>query len=234
MRTCWVPGAEPGLSLEILQDRLLLMLRDLSRALRRTRPRWKFRLLSWSTALPLCRSWARPWRGSGSLTWRTRTRIRLCGPRPCRGRPKTTAPRVPGGEAGPPGAEGPGRGPAVSAVGERGRVSAWRRGSRGWRPWRSGARLGGGGNTRGDRGASSPLSALACRLAGPREGAEVAPQGKAGIFHETIKFGDVRIHRAWRWGKVQGLAAAPEPRGQQRPWERGRDGCATGSCSPRN
>lgn len=114
LRTCWVPGAEPGLSLEILQDRLLLMLRDLSRALRRTRPRWKFRLLSWSTALPLWRSWARPWRGSGSLTWRTRTRIRLCGPRACRGRPKTTAPRVPGGEAGPPGAEGPGRGPAVS------------------------------------------------------------------------------------------------------------------------
>lgn len=36
-------------------------------------------------------------------------------------------------------------------------------------------------------------------LAGPRVGAEVAPQGKAGIFHKTAKLGDFSVHRPWGW-----------------------------------
>ena len=64
-------------------------------------------------------------------------------------------------------------------------MSTWRLGtSGGGSPRRSDARLRGGRpRERGEAvEAQVPPPSLACPLAGPREGAEVAPQGKAGYF----------------------------------------------------
>ena len=41
-----------------------------------------------------------------------------------------------------------------------------------------------------------------------------------------------RVPRPWRSGKEQRLATATEPRGPQRPEERGRDGCEAGLAQP--
>lgn len=91
------------------------------------------------------------------------------------------------------------------------------------RLWRFGGRLGMEGNTIGNHGATSPLSVLACPLAGPCEAAVVAPQGKAGLFHKTAKFGDFMFTGLGvAWGRRKGW--------QQRPVEEMGRGCLW-SCS---
>ena len=150
-------------------------------------PRWNLRLRSQPTALPLRPSWARPQRGSRSRAPGGRGHASGPADRPSRSPQSCRKLHLPGF----PGAR-------LGRRGERARVGA-RRAAGGGLSWRSTWRLGtsGGGSPRRsdarlrrgrprERGeaveAQVPPPSLACPLAGPREGAEVAPQGKAGYF----------------------------------------------------
>lgn len=171
----------------------------------------------------LWRSWARPRRRSVDLKTHNTTAgrasvgkaLRPCWTLPCGEMPKTTPPRVPGGDAGRSlGNSGRGRGGgrqscqwAIRAAAGEGGVSPCHRGrccpaggygdlEGGWK-WKA-TRL-------GTVEPQVPLSVLACPLAGPCEGAVMALQGKAGMFHKTAKFGDFRVHGSRvAWGRRKG------------------------------
>lgn len=172
-------GPDPRLSLAILQRRgVLQRLRDLSRALQRTRAAGHCALRQLAHCPAPLALWGSPIARSGCLKTDAAAAghasvgkaRRPCWPHPCRERPKTTPPRVPGG-AGGGGAGKAGPGAASARPRPRAERPAACEGV--------GLALGawvGGGNTRGDRGAAGPLADLVRPLARLHEGAEVAPR----------------------------------------------------------